>query len=237
MKYVFIFLCFYCFSIEHISSENELFLKLLKIDQVLENASIGISIKDIEGNEIFDYNGNTSLIPASTLKIVTTATALEILGSEYRFETHLLVENNNRQHIIVRGFGDPTLGSEFSFPSPTLFLNTWVDRISKQVLKNHTIDITINDSYFGYQGVSMKWLFEDLGNYYASATYGISFLDNTYRLYLNSIQKSIGMCPKIVKVEPSIPGLIFDNQIIINNLGSTNAYINGFPGSEIRRLI
>lgn len=130
MKYVFIFLCFYCFSIEHISSENELFLKLLKIDQVLENASIGISIKDIEGNEIFDYNGNTSLIPASTLKIVTTATALEILGSEYRFETHLLVENNNRQHIIVRGFGDPTLGSEFSFPSPTLFLNTWVDRIS-----------------------------------------------------------------------------------------------------------
>lgn len=199
-----------------------------------ENASIGISIKDLAGNDIVEYNKSSSLIPASTLKILTTATAIELLGDNYQFATELSIDRNNPQHLIVRGYGDPTLGSEYLFDNQSAFLDNWLEYIKKNLAVSSPIDITIADDFFGYNGVSSKWLKEDMGNYFAAGAYGISIFDNTYRLYLNSMKTDT--CPVILKTVPYMKDIIFANNLTVNYDNQDNGYINGEPFSNYRRL-
>ncbi len=200
-----------------------------------ENASIGISIKDLSGNNIASYNKLVSLTPASVLKVLTTATALELLGENYQFVTELSVDKNNPQHLIVHGYGDPTLGSEYLFDNPSAFLDNWVLQIKKNLKTTSPIDITIADDYFGYTGMSSKWIKEDMGNYFAAGAYGISVFDNTYKLYFNSMRADT--CPVILKTVPNMKNIVFLNNLGQNDENKDNGYINGEPFSYYRKLV
>jgi len=200
-----------------------------------EGASIGICIKDLSGKEIIGYNKRAALVPASTIKVVTTATALELLGENFRFKTVLTFDKDNPNRLIVKGSGDPTLGSEFMEENPGGFLDEWVKAISVSFKKENSIDIKMDDSCFGYSGVSGKWLQEDMGNYYAAASYGVSVFDNTCRLYFNTMKSDSK--PEILKIVPSVKGLVFDNQLNINTTGKDNGYIQGEILSNYRRIV
>lgn len=200
-----------------------------------ENASIGFCVKNLNGNEIASINKNTTLTPASTLKILTSATALEILGDKYLFPTTLAINANNQQQLIIHGYGDPTLGSEYIGRGPDDFLKDWIIQIKKQIDPRQPVDILITDNYFGYNGVSSKWLKEDLGNYFASGVYGISIYDNSYRLYFNTIDTE--SAPQIIKTQPDMPDLIFRNTLKMNYNNEDNGYINGETFSNYRTLV
>ncbi|MGK7346384.1 MAG: D-alanyl-D-alanine carboxypeptidase/D-alanyl-D-alanine endopeptidase [Candidatus Nitrospinota bacterium M3_3B_026] len=69
------------------------------------------------GAVIFDRNGATPLIPASVMKLFTTAAALEYLGPAYRFKTEIFHTGAIRDGVIegdimIRGGGDPKLTPE-----------------------------------------------------------------------------------------------------------------------------
>lgn len=49
-------------------------------------------------------------LPASTLKIVTAMAALDSLGPDFRFETHIYYDQ--KQNLYIKGVGDPFLTSE-----------------------------------------------------------------------------------------------------------------------------
>lgn len=232
MKYCLIFIISLC--VTNIFGQENSAIKKFVETSGFEHASIGFCVKDFSGNDIVSYNKTISLTPASTLKIITSATALELLGDDYRFSTDLFVNANNPQHLIVRGYGDPTLGSEYLFDTPTAFLNNWVQLIKKRFRTEYPIDITIDDSFFGYNALSSKWLREDMGNYFASGSYGISVFDNTYRLYLNTMRTD--SCPVVLKTVPDMRDIIFSNNLGINYENKDNGYINGEPFSNYRRL-
>lgn len=198
---------------------------------ILQNASIGFLIQDMNGKEIASYNKKASLTPASILKVVTTATALETLGSNFMYETKLSYDGKN---IIVSGEGDPTLGSEYLYQNSKGFLTEWINQIQKTEI-NKNVGIYIKDDYFGYQGTSRKWIREDMGNYYAAGSYGISIFDNTYRLYFNTTDTSNP--PKIIRTEPQMTDITFLNTLTYNNTGQDNGYIWGEPFSNQRMLI
>ncbi|MEN9919713.1 MAG: D-alanyl-D-alanine carboxypeptidase/D-alanyl-D-alanine-endopeptidase [Bacteroidota bacterium] len=200
-----------------------------------ENASMGVCVKDIAGKDIISYNQQTAITPASTLKVITSATALEMLGENYKFRTVLSVDKNNPQHLIVHGYGDPTLGSEHIGDNPYLFFDTWISEIKKNIDTSKPIDITIVDNYFGYKGVSPKWIDEDLGNYFAAGAYGISIFDNSYKLYLNTMK--LDTCPQILRTEPVMKDIIFENMLSLNANGKDNGYINGQPFANYRKLV
>ena len=83
--------------------------------QCLTNASIGISIRNADSNEIIlDYNSQLSLAPASVLKLLSTASALDKIGGDYKYETQfgyngLVVDGVLNGNIIIKGSGDPSL--------------------------------------------------------------------------------------------------------------------------------
>ena len=65
-------------------------IERLKADEALQHAVWSICVMPVKKDTIIkEYNSNISVIPASTMKIVTTGAALCILGSDFRFETKL----------------------------------------------------------------------------------------------------------------------------------------------------
>jgi serine-type D-Ala-D-Ala carboxypeptidase/endopeptidase (penicillin-binding protein 4) len=68
------------------------------------------------GNLVYAQNTQLPLLPASVVKLLTTAAALRYLSPEYRFKTDVLYSGNRSDNviegdIIVRGGGDPLLSS------------------------------------------------------------------------------------------------------------------------------
>lgn len=67
-------------------------------------------VTDPSGNNLYSLNADKLMVPASTLKIVTSAAALKTLGSNYRFKTEFRLSRKNDLYVI--GYGDPFLISE-----------------------------------------------------------------------------------------------------------------------------
>ncbi|NDW08530.1 D-alanyl-D-alanine carboxypeptidase/D-alanyl-D-alanine-endopeptidase [Dysgonomonas sp. 520] len=202
----------------------------------LENASLGFCAMDNTGKILYQHDKQKSLTPASVLKLVTTSTALEVLGSDYRIKTELAVDSLSPSRLLITGYGDPTLGSEYMDEPAKAFIGKWYRAIEKNV-KGQPVDITIDDSYFGYDGISRKWIREDMGNYFAAGSYGISIFDNTYRLFFDTQGLDLSDRPVIVRTEPDMPDLVFTNNMTLNKTGQDNGYILGEPFSHDRLLM
>ncbi|MEW6267385.1 MAG: D-alanyl-D-alanine carboxypeptidase [Thermodesulfobacteriota bacterium] len=79
--------------------------------EIIELAREGaVSLADAAGRPLFEYNPDKPLVPASTIKILTAAAALELLGPDYRFTTEFRLTPEKDLHVIGRG--DPYLISE-----------------------------------------------------------------------------------------------------------------------------
>ena len=76
----------------------------------VNKSAIAVSIKEAKtGNEVFAMNQNTPMLPASTLKLVTTYAALNTLGRDYNYSTSLYKSTNNDLYIKLGA--DPLLSS------------------------------------------------------------------------------------------------------------------------------
>ena len=69
-----------------------------------------VLVIDEQGNELIAQNVDKPFVPASVAKVVTAWLAMEVLGPDYRFETHFYLDEN--RVLYVRGGGDPMLVSE-----------------------------------------------------------------------------------------------------------------------------
>ena len=68
---------------------------------------------DQESKDIYAWQANKPLIPASLTKLVTTWLALDKWGGEHRFKTDFFIEKNTDSTTLwVKGYGDPLLTSE-----------------------------------------------------------------------------------------------------------------------------
>ena len=210
----------------------------------LKNAQWSVYASYIAGNnEIVSHNPSFSLSPASGLKLFTTATALDILGSDFRFETRLYFDgklNNGRLdgNLIIIGGGDPTLGSNLvkgSLPLDSLMLS-WTETLTKSGLKSISGDIISFTGLFDEQSVPGYWYWIDLGNYYAAGSNSLNINDNLYYLFFKPANR-VGDLAKVIRAEPEIPGLEFVNNMKTGARGSgDNGYIYCAPKQYLATL-
>ena len=219
---------------------NEGILHFIKSPE-LSVASVGYCLLDATtGRMIHSYDEERALLPASVLKVVTTATALDLLGPDYRFATKVgytgTVDKDGilQGNLIIRGGGDPMLGSEFSRYPQDHFLNKLFVAVQAAGIKGIKGRVVCDDSLFDTEGVSHKWLWEDMGNYFAAGSYGLNYSDNMYRLILRS--GTVGTAPQILGTKPEIPDLMFSNYLRAAANAIDSVYIYGAPFSGQRYL-
>ena len=215
------------------------FISFLK-NRNLAHASVSFKAIDLSTERIVvSHQDNMSLTPASNLKLVTTATALELLGSMFYFETSLLYDGNIQDNTLygnlyIKGSGDPTLGSEFITDDKESFMREWLKALHNIGIRRITGNIIALDQLFGYEGVSRKWLWEDIGTHYAPGIYGINVFDNMYRIYMQSSNSD--NLTTVLYTEPQINNLQITNDIKASGDSSDDASVFGLPFSNEMRL-
>jgi len=227
-------------SIVIVSAQNPAVLDKFIQNKGLSHAAISFKAVDLsDGKTIASFNEKMAVTPASNLKIVTTATALDTLGDDFRFQTPLTYDGTIKDSVLegnlyFKGSGDPTLGSEFMIGDKEGFLRDCLTALRKIGIKSINGDIIVLDQLFGYEGVSPTWLLEDLNSYYAPGIYGISIFDNTYRIYLQSFKP--GTRVKIRSISPEIPGLKLTNELKASKSYGDGSRIDGLFSSLDKRL-
>ena len=206
----------------------------------LANAGISLSVLDNSGNKVlFQTEPQISLVPASIMKLVTTATALEVFGNDYQFKTTLSYSGTIRNDTLfgdlqIKGGGDPTLGSAY-FPENEKFLDEWAKSIRNKKIKVITGNLVLDATIYESASIPSTWTWEDIGNYYGAGASGISIYDNLYRIILKS-ESEAGKPTKIIGITPEIQGLNFQNEVLSSDLNSDQAYVFGSP-TENKRII
>lgn len=193
----------------------------------LEHALVSIyAVHCGTGKVLMDQNSERSLIPASCMKVVTTAAALHVLGAGYRFETHLEYDGHINQSILhgniyISGGGDPCLGSDRivgSLPWKQQ-IETWADAIHKMGVQKIRGKIIGDASRWEKALAVPSWEWEDLGNYYGAGACALTFHENLYSLYFKPAEK-VGDPAQIVRTEPPLEHINFHNEVTTGPEGS-----------------
>lgn len=191
-----------------ILSGQEKALEKLLADPSMRYSSVTFCIVTTEDSILIaEYNSCKSLIPGSVIKLITAAAALEMLGPVHTFRTRIgytgTLDNDSgllSGDIIIKGGGDPALGSEYFAGHYGDFVAEWIDSIKVAGIKYIKGKIVTDDSYFSYQPLPEKWQWQDIGNYYGAGVYGLSVFDNTCKIHFKT--SSSGSIPSITGFEP-----------------------------------
>ncbi len=209
----------------------------LQNTKMLENGILGISIKNCKtGEKIIGYNETKSLRPASTLKLVTTATALGLLGEKFRYQTALeytgIIKNDTLfGNIIIKGSGDPTLGSwrfDETLDYSRLMLN-WATKIKELNIKVITGNVIANANIFSDNEVPETWQWGDIGNYYGAASFGLNINENLFKAHFKT-NKYTGDNSNLFKIEPNLTDFQIINSVIGDKeTNSDDVYLYSSP--------
>ncbi|MBL0884037.1 MAG: D-alanyl-D-alanine carboxypeptidase/D-alanyl-D-alanine-endopeptidase [Chitinophagaceae bacterium] len=208
-------------------------------DPQMRYAMAGISVMNsASGQILFEYNGNIGLAPASCQKLVTSATALELLGINYRYKTELGYDGEIRDgklsgNLYISGYGDPTLGSwRYIGTSDTAIISQWRKKIQDLRIKKIDGQIIVNADQWETAAVPGGWPWDDMGNYYGAGAYGLNWRENQYDLILKS-GPNPGDKVMIAKMIPVLHNMIFTNELMAGKKGSgDNAYIYSAPYND-----
>ncbi len=135
---------------------------LVKIDKLIKSSSdldktatIAISVKDAQSGAVeYEYNSKKLLHTASTLKLFTTAAAIETLGEDYKFKTAFYTDSNN---LYIKLGADPRLNKEA--------LKDLVKDLRTQGLKSFN-NVYFDDSIFDRQEWGTGWMWDNDTNPY-----------------------------------------------------------------------
>ncbi len=222
----------------------EEYLHQLLTESGFSRMSAGIHVVNTASGEVVaGLNSEKLLIPASTLKLVTTGAALEILGPEYRFKTRIgysgvLKGGTLKGDLAVIGGGDPALGSEYfrdHYFHP-FFLDVWAGKVKAAGIRRIEGGLVLDRSLYTSEKIPPTWTWEDMGNYYGAGTSALSVYDNLFRITFSSPPVA-GDTTEIKTVYPPVPGLNIENQVLSSNVNSDRAYVFGSPldGSRVIR--
>jgi len=158
--------------LEEDSALEEVF-DALAADPSLAGASVAFCVLDQDGNvAVASPLATTALPPASALKTLTTAAALEVLKPTFQFETLLKAsvplgsDGVLRGDLTLVGSGDPTLTAENLNALVVAAISAGLTRIEGTV--------SLDTSVFPTNPVSDHWNWGDIGNAYGAGAYGLN---------------------------------------------------------------
>ncbi len=218
-------------------------IETLKKDNSLQHATWSICVMNTKKDSaLIEYNSNISVVPASTMKVVTTAAALSILGSDFKFETKLQYDGTFdtitgilNGNLYILGGGDPTLESQYfkDKKDSTSILEKWAIILKAKGIKSIQGAVIGDASAFEDNMIPANWIWADMGNYFGAGACGLTYHDNKYSAFFKS--GAAGTETFITSIEPTIGELLLVNHVTAGG-NDDNAFIYGSPYSNYRTV-
>jgi D-alanyl-D-alanine carboxypeptidase/D-alanyl-D-alanine-endopeptidase (penicillin-binding protein 4) len=158
------------------------------------------------GDTLYAENAGEEMQPASTMKLFTSAIALERFGPNYQFSTDVLrdgpvgPDGTLNGNIYIRGDGDPALSGKFLPGGPSAPMNRLADLVAQQGIKHVTGSVLGDASGFDDQKIPEGWRTRYLQSSYAARVSALSLNEN---LIAVSVSPSAPGQPATVVLEPS----------------------------------
>jgi len=171
-----------------------------RIDKILSASEAhrgawGILVVDPDSGEtLYERDADRLFIPASNMKMFTTAAALEKLGPDYKF--HTTVESDSSPDaegrvwdLYLVGRGDPNLGVR-TFPyvyhgyqqPAERHLEDLAEQVKARGVRSVVHELVADDSYFVWEPFAPNWAADDLEWGYGAPVSALAFNDNLLTL-------------------------------------------------------
>ena len=189
------------------------------------NAHWGVLIVNPRtGDTLYSKDAGKLFMPASNMKIITTAVALTLLGPDYTYKTTFLADGPVRDslldgNLLVIGRGDPTISDNMRGVATTV-MDTLADSVRAHGIREVTgslarVGDAFPDSIHGY-----GWEWDDLGEYYAAGVDELIFNE--------------GMAPTTLRPPPDT---VRDSLYSGPAKDPATGYLNAFNDALLRKQI
>jgi D-alanyl-D-alanine carboxypeptidase/D-alanyl-D-alanine-endopeptidase (penicillin-binding protein 4) len=185
-------------------------LEQAAVNPELAGAAIGFCLLDPQGRVIVDHQAHTAFIPASSLKTVTTATALEKWGPDFRLETRVMASAPMQEGVIagdvvIVGGADPMLS--------LTDVESWAATLKERGLKRISGRILGDGRLFKGSIYDDFWNWGDIGNGFGSAVSGLNLEHNRYAAVFRAAEQ-VGDPAEFLGARPPVPGITWKNETI-----------------------
>jgi len=203
----------------------------------LKGASVALLVQNIEsGQSLQKYQSDLLLLPASSIKSLSTLTALRLFGADHSFKTRLILDGELGMNgvwigdLVVESDGDPSFLSPRFNQNPLALIADWKLLLEQMGIAGIKGQVLVLDEYFKGYPVADGVVNEDVGNYYGGGAFGFNCFDNTYSLEFNTLKG--GENAEFVAYKGIDPILTFTTDVGINARGKDLAYVMALPYSS-----
>ena len=206
-------------------------------DSQLKHAISSLYVIDANtGQVVFDRHSRIGLAPASTQKIITSVTAFELLGKDYRYKTDLgydgsITNGLLKGNLYFLGSGDPTLGSwRWNSTKEQVVIENFFKALNTEGINKMEGRVYSDISKWENRSINDGWIWQDIGNYYGAGVSALMWRENQFDIHLRSGQK-IGDPVEILHTVPHTVYLNSYLSLLTSAAKGTgdNAYANIAP--------
>jgi D-alanyl-D-alanine carboxypeptidase/D-alanyl-D-alanine-endopeptidase (penicillin-binding protein 4) len=198
-------------------------IKQVMAESGVSDDSLSVYIHDLNADApMVEHNDQVPRNPASTMKLVTTWTALKLLSPSHTWKTESWLRGELKDGVlngdlILKGYGDPFLTDE-SF-------SEMLHDLQLKGLKEIRGNLLIDNSYFNVPPQNTADFDGEPSKVYNAQPSALMVNFQSVRLLLEPDDAN-----RVVKVSsfPSVPGLQIDNQLKWSGTGCSKADYN--PG-------
>lgn len=192
-----------------------------RANPAMAGSAIGFCLIDSKGEVVMEDNAQTAFIPASSLKTLTTATALEVLGPDFKFVTELkstvpMKDGTIAGDLVIVGGGDPMLAMAD--------LQAWAAELKKRGVRTITGRVRGDASIFPGSLYGDFWNWGDIGNGYGSGVSGLNLNHNRYTLAFRA-GTAVGAPAELLGISTELPDVAWKNEVTTGPEGSGDGVV------------
>ena len=220
-----------------------------KIDAILDtpafrNARWGVMIEEAGSSEpLYVREADKSYVPASNMKMYTTAAAVDMLGADWQWETKFLglgkISNGTlRGDLVMLGSGDPSISGRYQDTQTTAILRNIAKAVKASGVTRISGNVIGDDSYFS-EDYAPTWPWADLPEWYSTESGALAVNDNCWDALIVP-SKKVGQKATIKKVFPEGEIVTFvsevETTVSAKEGGKTSINISRRPDSNVVTL-
>jgi len=207
---------------------------LIESSAALSHAYVGMRVVRLsDGRVLYAHNSERLFVPASNMKLFTTALALSKLGADYRLVTQIGAEipidaeGTLRGDLELVGGGDPSLsGREYPYRShaapSAIYSFRGIEELADQLvaargLKRIEGNVVGDDSRYVWEPQPGPWSTDSAAREYGAPVSALILNDNTFALTLHPAAQ-VGDLARIT-LTPPFENFVIDNRVVTAERG------------------
>lgn len=199
----------------HAKTKAQRYVESISRSEALKSSVFGVLAVTEGGDTLAAWNCDQRMVPASTMKLITTGMAVHRLGADFKYVTRLGYSGSIDEGVLdgdlyIIGGGDPTIVSKDSIAIPrTELFRQWKSFLDKAGIKRIKGRVIGDGRYFDGPMEHDTWSYQDIGTAYGTGLNGLSFYENAQDFRV-SAGPSVGSPVNVSVAFPDTPWMKFE---------------------------